>query len=131
RNGEPITQALEATGIPFVVAGMTNLFGAAEAEAARQLFYFIADRPGVGSATVERVWLDAGVGVNAADLKRAIVKATQAKASLTDPDQKRWSLYSIQRLFLTFLEDAEVREERVPDDRGEIVFRSEEHTSEL
>src|SRR5262249_5872548 len=46
-NAEPVTRALQATGIPFVVTGMTNLFGTAEAEAARQLFYFIADRPGV------------------------------------------------------------------------------------
>lgn len=42
RNGEPITDALEAAGVPFVVVGMTNLFGAGEAEAARQLFYFMA-----------------------------------------------------------------------------------------
>ena len=41
-NAEPITGALQAAGIPFVVTGMTNLFGTAEAEAARQLFYFMA-----------------------------------------------------------------------------------------
>ena len=45
-----------------------------------------------------------------------------AKAALTDPDQKRWGQYSIQRVFLTFLEQAGVREERVPDGRGEVVF---------
>jgi len=122
RNGEPITLGLEAAGIPFVVAGMTNLFGAAEAEAARQLFYFMADRPEVDPADVERPWLDAHLGVNRTGLKRAIVNAAKAKASLTEPDQKRWGLYSIQRLFLTFLEDAGVREERVPDGRGEVVF---------
>ena len=38
-NAEPITAALQARGVPFVVTGMTNLFGTAEAEAARQLFY--------------------------------------------------------------------------------------------
>ena len=54
---EPITRALEAAGIPFVVAGMTNLFGTAEAEAARQLFYFIGDRPRCkrGSAVESRL----------------------------------------------------------------------------
>lgn len=121
RNGEPITLALEAAGIPFVVVGMTNLFGAAEAEAARQLFYFMADRP-VDSAAVERAWMGARVGVNATDLNQAIANATKAKASLIESDQKRWGLYSIQRLFLTFLEDAEVREEGVPEGRGEVVF---------
>ncbi len=44
RNAEPITKALKSADIPFVVSGMTNLFGTAEAEAARQLFYFIADQ---------------------------------------------------------------------------------------
>ena len=32
------------------------------------------------------------------------------------------SFYSIQRVFLTFLEDAAIREERVPNGRGDIVF---------
>ena len=122
RNGEPITRALEAAGIPFVVAGMTNLFSAAEAEAARQLFYFMADHLGVDSTVVERAWLDARLGMDPVDLKRAIANAAKAKALLTEPDQKRWGLYSIQRLFLAFLEDAGVREERVPDGRGEVAF---------
>ena len=52
-NAEPITRALQAAGIPFVVTGMNNLFDTAEAEAARQLFYFIADRPGVDAAALE------------------------------------------------------------------------------
>ena len=52
-NAEPITRALQAAGIPFVVTGMTNLFGTAEAEAARQLFYFIADRARGGRCRLE------------------------------------------------------------------------------
>lgn len=46
----------------------------------------------------------------------------EAETALTDPDQKRWGLYSIQRVFLNFLEQAEAREERVPDGHGEVVF---------
>ena len=45
-----------------------------------------------------------------------------AKAALTDPDQKRWGQYSIQRVFLNFLERAGLREELVPDRRAEVVF---------
>jgi DNA helicase-2/ATP-dependent DNA helicase PcrA len=122
RNGEPIIEALEAAAVPFVVLGMTNLFGAAEAEAARQLFYFLGSRPGVDEDAVERAWTGAQLGLDPAALKAAITNATRAKASLTESDQKRWGLYSIQRLFLTFLEDAGVREESIPDDRGEVVF---------
>lgn len=121
-NAEPITAALQAAGIPFVVTGMTNLFGTAEAEAARQLFYFIGSHDGVDEAVVERAWNGANLGLDAAALQSAIKGAAAAKAALTDSDQKRWGQYSIQRVFLKFLEDAGVREERVPDGRGEVVF---------
>ena len=120
-NAEPITAALQATGIPFVVTGMTNLFGTAEAEAARQLFYFIGDN-GVDEAEVEQAWINAGLGLDADTLHAAVKDAAAAKAALTDPDQKRWGQYSIQRVFLNFLERAGLREELVPDDRGEVVF---------
>ena len=121
-NAEPIMQALQSAGIPFVVTGMTNLFGTAEAEAARQLFYFIADRPGVDSATLKTAWETAHLGIDPAVLDQAIKGAAFAKAALTDPDQKRWGQYSIQRVFLNFLDQAGVREELIPDVRGEVVF---------
>jgi DNA helicase-2/ATP-dependent DNA helicase PcrA len=120
-NAEPITAALEAAGIPFVVTGMTNLFGTTEAEAARRLFYFIGDH-GVDEAAVEGAWTGVNLGLDPAALQSAIQGAVAAKAALTDPDQKRWGRYSIQRVFLKFLEDAGVREERVPGGRGEVVF---------
>ena len=121
-NAEPITAALQAAGIPFVVTGMTNLFGTAEAEAARQLFYFIGDHHEVDEAAVESAWNGANLGLDPAALHSAIQGAAAAKSALTDPDQKRWGQYSIQRVFLKFLEDAGVREERVPGGHGEVVF---------
>jgi ATP-dependent DNA helicase UvrD/PcrA len=121
-NAEPITRALQAAGIPFVVTGMTNLFGTAEAEAARQLFYFIADRPGVDAAALKVAWEAARLGIDSAVLVQAIAGAAAAKAALTDPEQKRWGQYSIQRVFLNFLDQAGVREELVPGGRGEVVF---------
>lgn len=120
-NAEPITQALRAAGIPFVVTGMSNLFGTAEAEAARELFYFMADR-GPDEAAVEQAWLAAGLGLDPDALRSALLGAAADKAALTDPDQKRWGQYSIQRVFLNFLERAGVREEQVPNGRGEVVF---------
>jgi DNA helicase-2/ATP-dependent DNA helicase PcrA len=120
-NAEPITAALRDGGIPFVVTGMTNLFGTAEAEAARQLFYFIADR-GPNESAVEQAWRDADLGLDPASLRAAVASVAAAKAALTDPDQKRWGQYSIQRVFLAFLDEAGVREERVPNGRGEVVF---------
>jgi len=121
-NAEPITQALQAADIPFVVTGMTNLFGTAEAEAARRLFYFIADRPGVDAAALKAAWQAARLGTDPALLDKAVAGAAAAKAALTDPEQKRWGQYSIQRVFLKFLDEAGIREELVPGARGEAVF---------
>ena len=58
-NGEPITRALDAAGIRYVVIGMNNLFDTAEAEAARQLFYFMAGRPTIDPAILKQLWLNA------------------------------------------------------------------------
>jgi DNA helicase-2/ATP-dependent DNA helicase PcrA len=121
-NAEVITEELCAAGIPFVVTGMTNLFGTKEAEAARQLFYFMGDRHDVTEADVERAWREAELGLDPAALRAAIASLAESKAALTDSDQKRWGQYSIQRVFLTFLDEASVREERVPRGRGEVVF---------
>jgi DNA helicase-2/ATP-dependent DNA helicase PcrA len=121
-SAQPITEALRAAGIPFVVTGMTNLFGTSEAEAARQLFYFMGDRHGVTEAVVEQAWLDADLGLDPSELRAAITSLAATKAALADPEQKRWGQYSIQRVFLSFLDEAGVREERVPNGRGEVVF---------
>ena len=121
-NAEPITEALRSAGVPFVVTGMNNLFGTPEAEAARQLFYFIGDRDDVDEASVEDAWVQADLGIDHGELSNAIQDAATSKAALTDPDQKRWGQYSIQRVFISFLEKAGVREERVPAGRGEIVL---------
>jgi ATP-dependent DNA helicase UvrD/PcrA len=121
-NAEPITRALQAAGIPFIVTGMANLFGTAEAEAARQLFYFMADRPGLSVTALKAVWQSAGLGLVPAALDHALEEVAAAKAALTDPDQKRWGQYSIQRVFLSFLEQTGLREELVPTGRGEVVF---------
>ncbi len=118
-NGEPITRALTQAHIPYVVVGMNNLFGTAEAEAARQLFYFMAGR--TDAAALEAFWMNGGLGVLAVDVQRAIADAQTSRDSLGNPTE-RFGFYSIQRTFLTFLDEAGVREERIPNGRGEVVF---------
>lgn len=57
-NGEPITDALRDAKIPYIVAGMTNLFETEEAEASRQLFYFLGGRSELHD--VEAAWAGGG-----------------------------------------------------------------------
>ena len=119
-NGQPITRALTAAGIPFIVAGMNNLFGTSEAEAARQLFYFMSGR--IDDQTLRTAWIAAMTGCPEPDLDAAITKASAKRNAMKKDIQTRFGYYSLQRTFLTFLEDAGVREERVPDGRGEVLF---------
>jgi DNA helicase-2/ATP-dependent DNA helicase PcrA len=120
-NAQPITDSLDAADIPYVIVGMNRLFGTHEAEAARQLFYFMAYRSTVTAKTLEDQWFKAGLGVSRADIRKAIKTCEQNKAAFGGPTE-RYGFYSIQRTFLTFLEEAGVREEKVPNNRGEIVF---------
>jgi len=119
-SAAPITDALTAAGVPFVVGGMNNLFSRPEAEAARQLFYFIRDR--IDEKALADAWKAADLGVTKAALKKAVAGARVTRESLGEPEEKRWSFYSLQRQFLIFLEDLALREESVPDGRGEVVF---------
>jgi len=129
-TAEPITRALRAADIPFVVAGMNNLFEAVEAEAARRLFYYLGEHRTKGGLVVdekalELAWDTAALGLEPAGLKAAIAAAKRARNNLATADQGRWSVYNLQRQFLEFLETAGLREERVPNvpiGRGEIVF---------
>jgi DNA helicase-2/ATP-dependent DNA helicase PcrA len=120
-NGEPITHALERAGIPFIVEGMKNLFGAREAEAARQLFYFMNGRVEVDA--LESAWEEARLGAPKASLKAAVRTAEKTRDQIAkEDDTARFGYYSIQRQFLAFLDEAGIREEAIPDGRGEVVF---------
>jgi len=121
KNAAPITRALDAAGIPYLVVGMNELFATAEAQAARDLFYFMAGRVDENAVLVS--WEAARTGATRAALKKAIGAAVKSRNDMA-LGQERYSVYSPQRVFLDFLENAEVREETVPDEpgRGEIVF---------
>lgn len=121
KNGAPITRALDAAGIPYLVIGMNELFGTAEARAARDLFYFMAGR--LDENATLAAWEAAQTGATRADLKRAIATASKSREEM-GTGEERYSVYSPQRVFLDFLENAAIREEKVPGSsgRGEIVF---------
>jgi DNA helicase-2/ATP-dependent DNA helicase PcrA len=121
KNGAPITRALDAAGIPYLVIGMNELFGTAEARAARDLFYFMAGR--LDESATLAAWETAQTGATRADLKRAIATASKSREEM-GTGEERYSVYSPQRVFLDFLENAAIREEKVPGSsgRGEIVF---------
>ncbi len=100
---------------------MNNLFGTPEADAARQLFYFMAGRSTIDAIGLEKIWLDAGLGLKKSDIHNAIKSAKVVRDEF-NASNLRNVRFGIQRVFLNFLEATGSREESVPNHRGEIAF---------
>ncbi len=119
-TGKPIAEALKRVGVPYIVTGMDNLFEQSEAEAARQLFYYLASK--TDETSLRQAWERADLGISKGALTRAVIEATKARKNMKKADLGQFQVYNLQRQFMAFLENAELREERVPDRRGEVVF---------
>ena len=120
RDGTPIMAALDAANVPYVITGMNNLFAKPEAEAARQLFYFLAGE--IGEADLRAPWEAAALGIPADALSAAIANAGQARDNMQDAAVGQFAVYNLQRQFMAFLELTGLREEKVPGGRGEVAF---------
>jgi DNA helicase-2/ATP-dependent DNA helicase PcrA len=120
RDGEAITAALDEVGVPYVITGMDDLFRTSEAEAARHLFWFLADE--IDEAALRAMWRNADLGIAPTALDRAVAAAARARRDMQDADVGQFKVYNLQRQFITFLENVGLREEQVPGGRGEVVF---------
>jgi DNA helicase-2/ATP-dependent DNA helicase PcrA len=120
RDGEAIMTALEEAGVPYVITGMDNLFQTDEAEAARQLFYFLARE--VDEPILRAAWTRADLGIAPTALDRAVAVAAQAREDMPRADIGQFKVYNLQRQFIGFIENAGLREQQVPGGRGEVVF---------
>jgi DNA helicase-2/ATP-dependent DNA helicase PcrA len=119
--GEPIRASLRRKGIPFVSVGMNTLFDAPEAEAARQLFYLMVDQ--ASTKAVVSAWEAADLGIKSKVLATAVDEAKKTREKMKVEDEEvRFSVYNIQRQYIGFLERIALREELVPNGRGEVVF---------
>ena len=126
-NAEPIIHALRDADIPTIIVGMNSLFDTPEVQAARLMFYFLMDWDEADQQALQRAWEVADVGVKSKSIALAINRLQEIKDQLENADDQRWGLHSLQRTFMVFLENMELREENVPStsrggNRGEIVF---------
>jgi len=120
RDGDAIMRALDAADVPYVITGMDNLFRKAEVEAARHLFWYLANE--VDEAALRETWRVARLGIGAKAFERALAAARKARDDMPDASIGQHKVYNLQRQFLAFLENAGLREETVPGGRGEVVF---------
>ena len=119
-SGTAIIEALDAEGVPFVITGMDNLFQQPEAEAARQLFYFLAGK--VSKDQLKQYWTYANLGITPRLLNIAINKMEEVQQSLGTATGSQYKFYNLQRQFISFLELIQIREEKIPKGRGEVAF---------
>ena len=128
-NGAAITDALTEAQIPYVVRGLPGLFEEREAQAARLLFQFISEeavrlgdleREPPDKKQLQQAWRDADLGLETKSLNKAIRYVDRVRRDLWDSG--RIPRRSLQTVFLEFLRLAGVREERVPNSRGEVAM---------
>ena len=123
-SAEPIVAALREAGVPYLVKGMNRLFETREIQAARAIFYYLNDE--IDSDDLKRAWTDADLGLAPADLDQAIAWLDAERADW--PNRWLTSERSLQHTFTGFLNQAQLREEKVPAGdllgrtRGEIVY---------
>ena len=123
-NGTPIIDAMKKANIPFVVSGLMNLFETEEACAARDLFYFVSGETlgerKVDGTELRQAWEQARIGLSSQGLDTALDYAESVRANLQLKEGS--PAPSIQYMYLKFLELLELREENVPNQRGETVL---------
>ena len=122
KTGRAFTEAFDAARVPYIVVGMNTLFDTAEVQAARALFYYLAARDDVSEVDVFEAWVGARAGIDPIALRAALGEVSATRAAIHTSDEQRFSFYNLQRVFLDFLEAAGVREDLVPDGRGEVLF---------
>jgi DNA helicase II / ATP-dependent DNA helicase PcrA len=75
KNAEAVSRAFDQAHIPYIIVGMNNLFTTAEAEAARQLFYFMDALPAVATKSLEDTWMSANIGLKRTAVHNAVAEA--------------------------------------------------------
>lgn len=122
RNATEITAALGAAGIPFLVQGMNNLFATPEAQAVRAFFYFIARAERIDQDQLKTIFASAGLGLSEPTVDAVVGLAERTREDLPEIEETQWFAYRLQQRYQQLLETLAVKEELVPQGRGEVVF---------
>lgn len=126
KDAGPIVAALRQAEIPYLGGGMNSLLDTPEAEAIREVFYFLAGhtprgRSPVSEASLHRSLADGFPGLQKEDITAGIkfLEGIQKRIPLGSNNQ-----LFLQRVFLDLLETMSVREERIGTKgrAGEVIF---------
>ncbi|HEX5495986.1 MAG TPA: ATP-dependent DNA helicase [Mycobacteriales bacterium] len=121
RDAGPLVEEMRSRGIPYVIKGLTRLFEAPEVLACVTCFQYVLGE--AVAADVVDAWLAADLGLSRADLDRGLKVLDEGRH--WEPGGG-WARHAIQRLYLGFLAEVGLREERVSGvdggARGELAF---------
>ena len=122
----PIANALREAEVPFIGGGMNSLLSTPEAQAMREVFYFLAghtprDRAPVSETSLRRSFCDGFPGLEKEEISAGIkfLQAIVKRIPLGSDNQ-----LFLQRVYLDLLEAMSVREERIGSKgrTGEVIF---------
>jgi DNA helicase-2/ATP-dependent DNA helicase PcrA len=109
RKAEPIMDALAEAGIPFIVAGVNNLFQRPEVKAARAIFEYLSNE--IEEDTLKLYWESVSENIEEQKLDDAIQYLDKKKPKKST----FYSTFSLQEIFWKFIEIANLREEVFED----------------
>ncbi|MBT3750105.1 MAG: ATP-dependent helicase, partial [Bacteroidetes bacterium] len=113
REAEPITAALEAASIPFIVKGVNNLFQTDEIQAAKAIFLFLDEQ--IDEHVLLDLWLEVDNNISKGNVEEAILWLK----SKFPRDNRYYEQFIIQQIYMKFLDIAGVREELFLDENGQ------------
>jgi DNA helicase-2/ATP-dependent DNA helicase PcrA len=124
-SGRALLRVLDESGIPYLVSGVKTLFERPEVRAAAALFGYLAGDDRVTADVLRAAWRDAALGASAAQIDAMLALLAERRVALqedTGEDRSRWSELGLQRTYFAALEALQLREEAIPNQRGEEVF---------
>ncbi|WP_155337350.1 ATP-dependent helicase [Acrocarpospora corrugata] len=124
----PLVEEFKRRDVPYVIKGLTRLFEAPEVQACVKLYEYLIGQSAernpqpVTAQDVRDAWLSAGLGLTDADLDAGMKVLDRART--LDRRRYRRITFTLQQIYVDFLTEVRVREERVPGDRtrGELAF---------
>lgn len=126
KDAAPIVDALRAADVPYLGGGMNSLLDTPEAQAIREVFYFLAShtprgRSAVTAASLKQSLANGFPGLAKEDIDVGI---TYLRGVLKDIPKGADNRLFLQRVFLDLLEKMSVREERIGTKgrTGEVIF---------
>ena len=122
KDAGQLVDELRRRNIPYVIKGLSRLFETPEVKACVACFRYVLGE--VEADDLITAWLDADLGLTRQVLLTAIPVLEAARHWERG---QRWGTYNIQRTYLDFLKELNLREETVPSAgegsvRGELVF---------